>query len=135
MFSGVDGVTFVNCCSGLYVMADSLLRQILYNLIDDSLKHGEKVTRIKVYYEEKSEQLNLVYQDNGIGIPENEKELSFKEGYGKHTGYGLYLIRKICEVYGWTITETGNYGECVKFVMRIPKFDKNNKSLYTIELG
>ncbi|MCW8802647.1 MAG: ATP-binding protein, partial [Candidatus Bathyarchaeota archaeon] len=102
--------------------------------IDDSLKHGQKVTQIKVYYEEQSEQLNLIYEDNGIGIPEHEKELSFKEGYGKDSGYGLYLIRKICEVYGWTITETGKHGEGVKFVMYIPKFGENNKPLYKIEL-
>jgi len=132
LFSNTDGVRFVNGCSGLFVMADSLLRQIFYNFIDDSLKHGEKVSHIKVYFEEQPEQLKIIYEDDGIGIPENEKEISFKEGYGKDTGYGLYLIQKICEVYGWTITETGKQGQGVKFVIFVPKFD-NNRQLYTIE--
>lgn len=134
LFSGTDGITFVNGCSGLFLVADSLLRQLFYNLIDDSLKHGEKVNQIKVHSEEESDHLNLIYEDNGIGIPETEKELSFTEGYGKDTGYGLYLIRKICEAYGWTITETGKHGQGVKFVMCIPKFDQKSQQLYKIEL-
>lgn len=133
LFSNIGNVTFVNDCSGLFVMADSLLRQIFYNFIDDSLKHGEKVSQIKVYYEVQPKGLKLIYEDDGIGIPENEKEFSFKEGYGKGTGYGLYLIQKICEVYGWTITETGKPGQGVKFVIFVPKFDKNNRQLYTNE--
>ena len=133
LFSNTNGIKFVNECSELFVMADSLLRQVFYNLVDDSLKHGETVSQIKIYYEEQPKGLKLIYEDDGIGIPENEKEISFKEGYGKDTGYGLYLIQKICEVYGWTITETGNHGQGVKFVIHIPKFDKNNKKLYKIK--
>ena len=48
MFSGLAGAKFVNECRGLSVLADSLLRQIFYNLLDDSLKHGEKVSQIRV---------------------------------------------------------------------------------------
>ena len=33
--------------------------------------------------------LKLVYEDEGVGIPEDEKEKIFTEGYGKGTGYGL----------------------------------------------
>jgi len=87
LFSGTSVIRFVNGCSGLFSMVDSLLRQIFYNLIDDSLKHGEKVSQIKVYSEEESDHLNLIYEDNGIGIPETEKEGSFTEGYSKDNGY------------------------------------------------
>ncbi|MDG6221944.1 MAG: PAS domain S-box protein [Candidatus Bathyarchaeota archaeon] len=134
LFSCINGIKFVNACSGLSVVADSLLRQIFYNFIDDSLKHGEKVSEIKVYYNEEVDHISLIYEDNGIGIPETEKEISFKEGYGKGSGYGLYLIRKICEVYGWTVNELGKFGEGVQFVIYVPKINKNNKPNYKIEL-
>jgi len=132
LFSGLDGVRFVNDCSELSVLADSLLTQLFYNLIDDSLKHGETVSQIRVCCEESNDQLKLIYEDNGIGIPENEKETIFKEGYGKDTGYGLYLIRKICGAYGWAITETGKSGSSAQFTVTVPKINKYNKHAYKI---
>jgi len=130
LLSGMNGIKLVNECQGLTVMADSLLRQLFYNLIHDTLKHGEKVSQIRVHYEEGEDQLKLIYEDDGIGIPENEKELIFKEGYGKGTGYGLYLIKKICEAYSWTIRETGKQGKGAQFTMTIPKTNKNGKVSY-----
>jgi len=132
LFSGMNGITLVNDCYGLAVMADSLLRQLFYNLIDDTLKHGEKVSQIRVYYEEGENQLKLIYEDDGIGIPEDEKQNIFREGYGKGTGYGLYLIKKICEDYGWIIQETGVLGKGAQFTMTIPKTNKSGKISYII---
>jgi signal transduction histidine kinase len=55
-----------------------------------------------------------------------------KEGYGKGTGYGLYLIRKICEVYGWTIRETGKQGIGARFTITIPKMNESGKTAYRL---
>ena len=120
-------------CSGLAVLADSLFRQLLYNLIDNSLKHGKKVSKLRVCYERASQgQLKLLYEDDGVGIPIAEKLKLFKEGYstGGSTGYGLYLIKKITEVYGWTIQETGIPGKGAQFTISIPKADKHGKENY-----
>ncbi|PVX24581.1 MAG: hypothetical protein CW716_09750, partial [Candidatus Bathyarchaeum sp.] len=133
LLSGLDTINVVNECSRLKVMADSLLRQLFYNMAENTLKYGEDVTEIKVYYKEEPEQLKLVYEDNGVGIPENEKEKIFQEGYGKGTGYGLYLIKKICEAYCWTIKETGVPGKGAQFTMTIPKTGTNGLPLYRFE--
>ena len=133
MFTDVAKLKIMNECQGLAVMADSMLRQVFYNFIDDTVKYGEKVTQIRIYYEEEAEHLKLVYEDDGVGIPADEKGKIFLEGYGKGTGFGLYLIRKICESYGWTINETGVPGEGARFVMTIPKKDKNGKMSYNIK--
>jgi PAS domain S-box-containing protein len=133
LFSELATVKFANECKGLTVMADSLLRQLFYNLIDDTLKHGEKASQIRVYYEEGESQLKLIYEDDGVGIPEDEKEKIFNEGYGKGTGYGLYLIKKICETYGWIIQETGVPGKGAQFTMTIPKTDKKGKISYRFD--
>ncbi len=121
LFSGLADEKLVNECDDLMVLADSLLRQVFYNLIDDSLKRGEKVTQIRVYYREGKDDLKLVYEDDGVGITEAEKENIFKEGYGKFTGYGLYLIKKTCEAYGWVIQETGVPDKGAQFTITIPK--------------
>jgi PAS domain S-box-containing protein len=129
MFSSLD-VEVVNDCSGLKVLVDSVLRQLFYNLIDNSLKHDETVSQIRLYYEETKDELRLIYEDNGVGIPQTEKEKIFEEGYGKGTGYGLFLIERMCEVYGWTIKENGKPSQGVRFIMTLPKAQttENNTS-------
>lgn len=135
LFSDLKGVKVANDCHGLSVLADSLLRQLFYNLVDNSLKYGQKTTRIRIHYEEASQdELKLVYEDDGVGIPAAEKPKLFKEGYstGGSTGYGLYLIGKIVEVYGWTIRETGTSGKGAEFTMIIPKKGLKGKENYQI---
>jgi PAS domain S-box-containing protein len=133
LFSGLGDTKLVNECHGLTVLADSQLRQLFYNLIDDSLKHGEKVSQIKVYYEVGKDHLKLIYEDDGIGVPKAEKEKIFREGYGKGTGYGLYLINKMCEAYGWNIQETGIQGKGIQFTVTIPQTHENGKLTYQFQ--
>jgi len=134
LFTNLEGITAINECQGLFVFADSLLRQIFYNLIHNTLKYGEKTTRIRMYFEEDPEkELKLIYEDNGVGITSDIKTNLFREGYGKGTGYGLYLIKKICGVYGWKIEELGLPGQGVKFVMFIPQINENGKPNYQLK--
>ncbi len=133
MIQDLGNVKLENQTHNLPVMADSMLRQLLYNLLDDSLKHGKHVTTINVHYVLEEDHLQLIYEDNGVGISLEEKALIFKEGYGKGTGYGLYLITKICEAYGWQIQENGEPDKGVHFVMTIPKVNKKGKPNYQIQ--
>ena len=55
LFSGLKGAKLIKECQGLTVVADSLLRQLFYNLIDNTLKYGGKVSRIRVYYREEGD--------------------------------------------------------------------------------
>jgi PAS domain S-box-containing protein len=132
LFSDLKGAKLINECSGLTVLADSMLRQLLYNMMDNTLKYGEKTSVIRVHYAEEKDQLKLIYEDDGIGIPDEEKSKLFQEGYGKGTGFGLYLIKRICEGYDWKIQETGKHGEGVQFTMTIPKNSKDGTKLYEV---
>jgi len=134
LFSDLKGVKVSNECQGLTVLADSLLARLFYNLIDNSLKYGEKITQIRVYYDGSGDgQLKLIYQDDGSGIPFGEKRKLFREGYGKGTGYGLYLIKKMMEVYGWTIQETGEPGKGAQFTITVPRTNEKGKENYQID--
>jgi two-component system sensor histidine kinase/response regulator len=131
LFSDLKGIEVSNECQRLKVLSDSLLTRLFYNLIDNSLKYGEKITHIRVYYEKSDKtQLRLIYQDDGNGILLAEKPNLFKEGYGKGTGYGLYLIKKMMEVYGWTIQETGEPGRGAQFTITIPRTNEKGKENY-----
>jgi PAS domain S-box-containing protein len=134
LFPDLKGVKIVNDCGGLMLLADSLLRQLFCNLIDDSLKYGEKLTQIRIRYEKSENQLKLVYEDDGVGISQDAKPKLFSEGYttGKGSGYGLYLIRRMMEVYGWAIQETGNPGNGVCFTIVIPAKNQDGKENYQL---
>src|SRR3990170_1448045 len=130
LFSDLKDAKLINECHGLTVLADSLLRQLFYNLIDNSLKYGEKLTKIRLHYEEEESLLRLIYEDDGVGVPEEMKSRLFEKGFGKGTGYGLYLIKRTCEAYGWTIQESGKEGQGAQFTMTIPKTASEGKRSY-----
>ena len=134
LFSG-SIPTIINQCHGLTVLADSFLRQLFYNFIDNTRKYGKKTTNIKVYYEKTNQDdLRLIYEDDGVGIPFENKPQLFKEGFstGYSTGFGLFLTKKMIDVYGWTIEENGEPGIGAKFTITIPKLSKNGKENYRI---
>jgi PAS domain S-box-containing protein len=135
LFSDMKSAKVLNECHGLTVLADSLLRQLFYNLMDNSLKYGKKITKIRIHYEKTGENnLRLIYEDDGVGIPDSEKPKLFKEGFssGGSTGYGLYLIKKMVEFYGWTIQETGITGKGAQFTITIPKKNQNGNENYQL---
>lgn len=135
-FTDLHGVKIVNSCRGFTVLSDSLLRQLFYNLIDNSLKYGEKITQITVHWKQASKNaIELIYEDNGVGISEEDKQNLFMEGHGKGTGYGLYLIKKMMSVYGWKIQETGKLNVGARFVITIPRLNKDAKENYHINVN
>jgi len=81
----------VNECRGLVVDADSLLRSVFFNLIDDYIKHRKIVSQIKLSSSESENLVQIIYEDNGVGIPDDIRKKLFEEGNGRHTGYGLYI--------------------------------------------
>jgi PAS domain S-box-containing protein len=136
MFPDLKGVRIVNDCDGLTLLADSLLRQLFYNLIDNSLKYGQKATQIRIHYEKAHDNdLRLAYEDDGMGISKDAKPKLFNEGFttGKGSGHGLYLIRKMMDVYGWTIDETGEPGKGARFTINIPETKPDGTRNYRLQ--
>jgi PAS domain S-box-containing protein len=123
----------INECQGLTVLADSFLRQLFYNFIDNTRKYGKKTTTIRVYFEKADQDsLQLIYEDDGDGISAENKLRLFSEGFstGGSTGFGLFLIKKMMDVYGWEIEENGEPGKGAKFTITIPKLNKSRKENY-----
>jgi PAS domain S-box-containing protein len=134
LFSQVTGIRMINECKGLTVLADAMLREVFYNLIENSLKYGERTSMIRVRFEQDANQAKIIYEDDGVGISNEVRGNLFKEGFGRNTGYGLYLIKKICESYGWSIQETGEEGKRAQFTMTVPEIAKDSgKRLYTVD--
>ena len=86
------------------------------------------------YEKKESGELNLIYEDDCVGIDEENKLKLFSEGYstGGSTGFGLFLTKKMTDIYGWEIQENGKYGTGAKFTITIPKLNENGKEKYRI---
>jgi signal transduction histidine kinase len=63
----------------------------------------------------------IVCEDDGDGIPVQDKEKIFERGYGKNTGLGLALSQEILDITGIIIRETGEPGKGARFEMTVPK--------------
>jgi PAS domain S-box-containing protein len=105
----------------LELYSDPLLEKVFYNLMENAIRHGERVRKITVSYRMDEAGLTLLVEDNGVGVPVCEKQLIFKQGYGKNTGYGLFLIHEILAITDMIITETGEPGLGARFEIRVPK--------------
>jgi PAS domain S-box-containing protein len=115
-----NDVTMEDVTGGVEILADLLAEKVPYNLIDNSMRHGEGVSHIKLSAEQTGKDMLIVYQDNGIGISEEVREHLFQKGFGKNTGLGLFLIREILAITGITIEEKGQCGHGVRFEMLVP---------------
>ncbi|MDD1686004.1 PAS domain S-box protein [Methanoregula sp.] len=105
----------------IWVFADPMLETIFSNLLDNSLRHGRQATHIAVSAHSSGGDLVILWEDNGVGVPEEEKERIFDQGFGKNSGLGLFLIREILSLTGITLRENGIAGKGARFEMVVPK--------------
>jgi PAS domain S-box-containing protein len=115
------------------IFADPLLEKVFYNLVENSLRHGEKVTEISLRAEETPDGMDLVFEDNGTGVPADAKEKIFRREYFKNTGFGLFLTREILAITGLSITENGIPGRGARFVIHAPKGTCRTVSVATVQ--
>jgi PAS domain S-box-containing protein len=106
---------------GLEVYADYMLEKVFYNLVDNSLRYGEKVSTCRVSYNLQDNGVTIIYEDDGVGVPAAVKEKIFRREYYRNTGYGLFLSLEILNITGLSIKETGTPGKGARFEIDIPK--------------
>jgi PAS domain S-box-containing protein len=103
------------------VFADPLIIKVFFNLIDNALRHGGKITTIRFRLESREGDCTIVCEDNGDGIAAELKERIFDRGFGKNTGFGLFISRDILGITGITIRETGEPGSGARFEILLPR--------------
>lgn len=82
---------------------------MIHQIICNSIKYMDKAeSTLKIYCEENKGEVILSIEDNGMGISEKSLGKVFEKGYtgengrifGKSTGMGLYLCKKLCGKLG-----------------------------------
>ena len=114
-------ILFSSSCTGAEIFADPMLEKVFANLFGNSIMHGEWVSRITVRCEPAGDDLLITVEDNGVGIPLDLKQNIFRKGFGKNTGFGLFLAREILAITGISIHETGKHGSGARFEITVPK--------------
>lgn len=117
----VAGIELERSFNGLEVFADMMFVRVFDNLLDNSIRHGLGVSRIRLSGHQDGEDFIIIWEDDGVGIPAAEKERIFNRGFGKNTGFGLFLSRHILSLTGMEIWEEGQEGQGVRFVIRVPR--------------
>jgi PAS domain S-box-containing protein len=115
------GIIFTSLCNKIEIFADPMLEKVFFNLFDNAIRHGGRVTSMIVRCEPAGDELMIVVEDDGIGIPLDEKQKIFGKGFGKNTGYGLFLVREILAITNISIHETGKHGSGARFEIMVPK--------------
>ena len=96
---------------------------ILNQIIGNSIKYiKEDQGRIKITSMKLKNSVILIIEDNGIGIIEKDINRAFEKGFtgengrmfGKSTGIGLYLCRKLCLRLGMQINISSKVNEGTK---------------------
>ena len=105
---------------------------ILQQLIENAIKY--RCGKIKIFSETNAGSVSLFVRDDGIGIPEQDLRRVFDKGFtgengrrfGRSTGLGLYLCKKLCAKLGLGISVKSQQNEytCVEIVF--PKSDMFN---------
>ena len=114
----------------LSVMADSLhFGNVLSNIIDNAVKYSGDSVVINI----KADEDSISIADNGIGMEKTELPHIFEKFYRVSSGdryeaggygLGLFYVRQIIELLGWSIEVTSRPGHGTKFTI---KFKSNEE--------
>lgn len=116
--------------ANLSVMADSLhFGNVLSNLIDNAVKYSEDTVNIKI----KADNNSIVIADNGIGIDKDNLPYIFDKFYRVTSGdryevggygLGLFYVKQIVELLGWSIDVTSKLGVGTKFTIKFKNHEE-----------
>jgi PAS domain S-box-containing protein len=120
--TGLDlGDIQIECdLEGVEIFADPMVPKGFRNLVENAVKHGEHVTRIAIQFQETAEGLTLVFEDDGVGIADQEKKMIFEWGFKNRMGHGLHFVSEMLAITGISIKETGEFGNGARFEVFVP---------------
>ncbi|MFC7048459.1 stimulus-sensing domain-containing protein [Emcibacter nanhaiensis] len=121
-----------------YVMGlEGQLGQVVRNLLDNAISFSRSEGHVWVRLREHKNMVELVVEDEGVGIPEDKLDSIFErfyserpkgEAFGKHSGLGLSICKQIVESHGGTITaENREEGGGARFIVRLPRAEGGRK--------
>jgi signal transduction histidine kinase len=112
----------------IYLSTDKYkLSQSIYNILANAYKFTESNGKVSIAYEVTQDRFVIEIQDDGIGIPKEERGRIFDAYYsGKihrtasGEGLGLYIAKENIEAMQGTLAVESDLGKGSKFIINIP---------------
>jgi two-component system, OmpR family, phosphate regulon sensor histidine kinase PhoR len=121
----------INSTKDFLIHADEFhFTNIVYNLIDNSIKYCDGNPEITITLSENNQETQLDFSDNGIGVATKNINFIFDKFYRIPStksnevngfGLGLYYVKKICNEHKWTIFAKNNSVKGITVSIVIPK--------------
>lgn len=111
------------------------LEFILNQIVNNSIKyHNKNNSYIKIYTENNKDIINLIIEDNGIGIDSSDLPKVFNKtftghngrGLAKSTGMGLFIAKNLCTKLGHKISIESKRNEYTKVIISFYNNDYYN---------
>ncbi|MGM0641330.1 MAG: sensor histidine kinase [Thermotogota bacterium] len=111
-------------CDAEYLNGDKfIIYTILRNLISNAVKYSYEKSEIKVIIDEHQ----MIVEDSGIGIREEEKNRIFERffrgnespKYAKGSGLGLSVVKYFCEIANYKINYESKWMIGSKFIVKL----------------
>jgi signal transduction histidine kinase len=106
------------------------LTKALTNLLGNAMQYAspERAPTIWIRVEDENDLWAIHVRDNGIGIPQKDRERLFRRfERGSNTagisgtGLGLHIVKEIVAGHGGSVVVESTEGQGAEFVLRIPK--------------
>ncbi len=114
------GLTLIAGVDEVEIYADPMLEKVFYNIFENTVRYAGPAPTVEVRCFCRDGSLIVVVEDDGPGIPAEDKEKIFLRGFGRNTGLGLFLVREVLTTTGITVRETGESGKGARFEMLVP---------------
>lgn len=115
-----DGLNEVN-------MDPGVVKNIILNLLSNACKYSPENGQISLRTKVKGNEVIIEVEDNGMGIPEEDKTHMFERFFRAQnstniqgTGLGLNIVKKYAELMGGGITFRSELGEGSCFIVTMP---------------
>lgn len=105
------------------------IQQVIRNLLSNAVKYTQNGGKVDISIQQKDEQIIIIVQDTGIGIPEADIPFVFERFYRvkneahqaeEGTGLGLAICKSIVERHQGTITVESIEGKGSTFLVSLP---------------
>lgn len=118
----------MNCSSAATTYTDSrMLRNVLFNLLSNASKYSEPEKVIRLTCSSTENNLTVIIQDEGIGIPEEDQRHLFERFFRasnviniQGTGLGLNIVKRYLDLLNGSITFASEYGKGSTFTIQLP---------------